>query len=155
MESPSKRRKQVSESDNISPKFESSPAPGELGASSSSSAQPRTGRYKFVRPPPLQSSGLDPINEVYRNEEHHPLSKQTAMSQFNRSTEPAQPKELKRDPQTGKLVNVVPEKAYKNMEFLNSAAARNIRIQCEFQEPGLRLMENGIDNIVMFFGSAR
>lgn len=64
------------------------------------------------------------------------------------------PAPLKKGPD-GKPDLVRPEKAYKNIDFINSAAARNIRIQCEFQEPGLRMLENGIDNIVMFFGSAR
>ncbi|CAD7975474.1 unnamed protein product [Amoebophrya sp. A25] len=46
-------------------------------------------------------------------------------------------------------------KAYKNLDFLNTPAARNIRIQCEFQEPGVRLLEEEVHNVVMFFGSAR
>jgi len=48
-----------------------------------------------------------------------------------------------------------PPKAYKNSAFLNSHDARLIRIMCELQEPGQRLDERGVDNIVMFFGSAR
>jgi len=48
-----------------------------------------------------------------------------------------------------------PPKAYKNGDFLNSHDARLIRIMCELQEPGQRLDEHGVENIVMFFGSAR
>lgn len=48
-----------------------------------------------------------------------------------------------------------PPKAYKNSEFLNSSEARLIRIMCELQEPGARLDAAGVDNIVVFFGSAR
>lgn len=48
-----------------------------------------------------------------------------------------------------------PPKAYKNQDFLNSHDARLIRIMCELQEPRQRLEKEGIDNIVMFFGSAR
>lgn len=50
---------------------------------------------------------------------------------------------------------VICSKAYRNADFMNTPAARNIRVQCEFQEPGLRLAEQGVHNIVMFFGSAR
>merc|ERR1719401_3039634 len=46
-------------------------------------------------------------------------------------------------------------KAYRNNEFLNSARARLIRIMCEMEEPLARLEAEGVDNIVMFFGSAR
>lgn len=48
-----------------------------------------------------------------------------------------------------------PPKAYKSDAFLNSADARMIRIMCELQEPKVRLNEHGVENIVMFFGSAR
>jgi len=48
-----------------------------------------------------------------------------------------------------------PAKAYKNETFLNSGDARLIRVMCEFEEPKYRLEENGVDNIVMIFGSAR
>lgn len=48
-----------------------------------------------------------------------------------------------------------PQKAYKNEEFLNGAHARLLRIQCEFEEPRARLAQNGVENIVMIFGSAR
>jgi uncharacterized protein (TIGR00730 family) len=48
-----------------------------------------------------------------------------------------------------------PMKAYKNPEFLGSAAARTIRVMCEFEETGHRLEAQGVDRVVMFFGSAR
>ena len=48
-----------------------------------------------------------------------------------------------------------PPKAYKNNDFLNSTEARLIRIMCELEEPKERLNANSVDNIVMFFGSAR
>ncbi|MEN0065868.1 MAG: LOG family protein [Myxococcota bacterium] len=53
------------------------------------------------------------------------------------------------------LKNLNPEKAYKNLEFLNSPAARPIRILCEYEEPRQRLAQHGIDDTVVFFGSAR
>lgn len=46
-------------------------------------------------------------------------------------------------------------KAYNNNTFLNSRDARNIRVQCEMQEPGERLKQLGIKHMISFFGSAR
>lgn len=48
-----------------------------------------------------------------------------------------------------------PPKAYKNPKFLNSGEARLIRVMCELEEPRARFDAEGIENIVMFFGSAR
>merc|ERR1719160_589639 len=48
-----------------------------------------------------------------------------------------------------------PPKSYKNNDFLGSAEARMIRIMCELQQPGHQLEKEGVENIVMFFGSAR
>ncbi|MBN2245630.1 MAG: TIGR00730 family Rossman fold protein [Candidatus Aminicenantes bacterium] len=47
------------------------------------------------------------------------------------------------------------EKAYKNLEFLNSPAARSIRILSEYIEPLERLNKFKIKNTVLFLGSAR
>merc|ERR1712151_822470 len=44
---------------------------------------------------------------------------------------------------------------YKNQDFLNSSDARMIRVMCEFEEPKTRLEKHDVQNIVMFFGSAR
>mgnify|MGYP000016015812 FL=1 len=46
-------------------------------------------------------------------------------------------------------------KAYSNKEFLNSHDARPIRVQCELIEPDIRLRQQGIENTIVFFGSAR
>ena len=46
-------------------------------------------------------------------------------------------------------------KAYKNEHFLLSYAARQIRVQCEFQEPAERLSQYGFMGSILFFGSAR
>lgn len=48
-----------------------------------------------------------------------------------------------------------PEKAYKNLEFLNSPAARPIRILCEYEETRQRFLQHGIKHTIVFFGSAR
>ena len=48
-----------------------------------------------------------------------------------------------------------PEKAYKNMEFLNSPDARTIRILAEFLDPMRRFKEQKIEDTIVFFGSAR
>jgi len=50
---------------------------------------------------------------------------------------------------------IQPLKAYKNPEFLGSGAARLIRVMCEFEETGARLEAQGVERVVMFFGSAR
>jgi len=47
------------------------------------------------------------------------------------------------------------DKAYKNLEFLNSPAARSIRILSEYLEPLDRLNKQKIKNTVLFLGSAR
>ena len=46
-------------------------------------------------------------------------------------------------------------KAYRNLEFINSPDARTIRILAEFYEPKARFRKNHINNIIVFFGSAR
>ena len=55
---------------------------------------------------------------------------------------------------TAKRVHI-PEKAYKNIEFLNSPNARVIRILSEYLEPQARFRRLGIKDTVVFFGSAR
>ncbi|MBN2134212.1 MAG: LOG family protein [Acidobacteria bacterium] len=47
------------------------------------------------------------------------------------------------------------EKAYKNLEFLNSHEARTIRILAEYLEPDKRFKTFDIKHTVVFFGSAR
>ena len=47
------------------------------------------------------------------------------------------------------------QKAYKNLKFLNSSAAREIRILSEFIEPRTRFSRYKIKNSIVFFGSAR
>lgn len=54
-----------------------------------------------------------------------------------------------------KNIHAWPPKAYNNTEFLNSPEARQIRVQCEFVEPQKRFAELGIENTIIFFGSAR
>ena len=48
-----------------------------------------------------------------------------------------------------------PLKAYKNLNFLNSDPARNIRVLCEMTEPGLRFAEQKVKDTIVLFGSAR
>jgi uncharacterized protein (TIGR00730 family) len=47
------------------------------------------------------------------------------------------------------------EKAYKNLDFINSADARPLRILAEYLEPATRFREFDIKDTVVFFGSAR
>ena len=49
----------------------------------------------------------------------------------------------------------IPEKAYKNLEFLNSKDARLIRILAEFLEPQTRFRREKIKDTIVVFGSAR
>ena len=48
-----------------------------------------------------------------------------------------------------------PVKAYNNPEFLHSAEARTIRVNCELLEPKYRFLKYKIENTIVFFGSAR
>ncbi|MGB1126796.1 MAG: TIGR00730 family Rossman fold protein [Opitutales bacterium] len=48
-----------------------------------------------------------------------------------------------------------PMKAYKNLDFLTSDAARSIRVLCEMTEPGRRFKEEKIKHTIVLFGSAR
>ncbi len=48
-----------------------------------------------------------------------------------------------------------PEKAYKNLKFLNSADARVIRILAEYLEPRARFRRLKVKDTIVFFGSAR
>merc|ERR1719197_1457372 len=50
---------------------------------------------------------------------------------------------------------VKPYKAYKNPDFLASKEARMIRIFCEMEESHCRLEREGVENVIMVFGSAR
>lgn len=47
------------------------------------------------------------------------------------------------------------EKAYNNLEFLNSPEGRTIRILSEYYEPRSRFIKNKIADTIVFFGSAR
>jgi uncharacterized protein (TIGR00730 family) len=48
-----------------------------------------------------------------------------------------------------------PVKAYKNLDFLNSPAARTIRILSEYTEPFERFGKLDVRDMIVFFGSAR
>jgi uncharacterized protein (TIGR00730 family) len=51
---------------------------------------------------------------------------------------------------------IVPvEKAYKNLQFLNSPDARILRMLSEFLEPQSRFRREGVKDTIVFFGSAR
>jgi uncharacterized protein (TIGR00730 family) len=50
---------------------------------------------------------------------------------------------------------ISPEKAYKDLDFLNSTDARSIRILSEYLEPLSRFKKLKVNNTILFFGSAR
>jgi uncharacterized protein (TIGR00730 family) len=52
-------------------------------------------------------------------------------------------------------IDEYPEKAYKNLEFLNSDEARTIRILSEYIEPLKRLNEQKVNSTVLFLGSSK
>ena len=47
------------------------------------------------------------------------------------------------------------QKAYKDLDFLNSPSARTIRILCEYEEPRERFRRNHLRDTIVIFGSAR
>jgi len=47
------------------------------------------------------------------------------------------------------------EKTYRNPDFINSPEARQIRILCELTAPTARFEQKGVENTIVFFGSAR
>ncbi len=49
----------------------------------------------------------------------------------------------------------IPDKAFLNLEFLNSPQARTVRILSEYLEPRARLERHGVRDTIVFFGSAR
>jgi uncharacterized protein (TIGR00730 family) len=51
--------------------------------------------------------------------------------------------------------NHLPELAYRNERFLDSADARTLRLLAEYLEPQVRLRRAGVQNTVVIFGSAR
>ncbi len=53
------------------------------------------------------------------------------------------------------LMAKMPVKAYKNLDFLNSPAARTIRMLSEYLEPRSRFHREKIRDTIVFFGSAR
>lgn len=48
-----------------------------------------------------------------------------------------------------------PEKAYRNLEFLDSHEARTVRVLCEYLEPEVRLRNLKVNNTVLFLGSSK
>lgn len=56
---------------------------------------------------------------------------------------------------TKKIAEAWPHKAYKNLDFLNSPAARQIRILCELEETEQRFREENVEDTIVMFGSAR
>ena len=56
---------------------------------------------------------------------------------------------------TRNLANLEPQLAYLNPRFMESHAARTLRIGAEYLEPQVRLLRARVDNTVVFFGSAR
>ena len=56
---------------------------------------------------------------------------------------------------TKKTKKIQTEKAYKNLDFLNSKDARIVRILSEYLYPKAQFEEENIQNTIVIFGSAR
>ena len=56
---------------------------------------------------------------------------------------------------TKKTVFKKPEKAYKNLDFLNSRDARALRILAEYLHPKAQFLSQGLQNTIVVFGTAR
>ena len=67
----------------------------------------------------------------------------------------ARPTQKKKSKKAAALKHPEPPKAYQNLQFLSIPETRSIRMQCELQEPMVRLTKYGIKNTVVFFGAAR
>ena len=48
-----------------------------------------------------------------------------------------------------------PVKAYNNLKFLNSRDGRMLRMMSEYLEPQQRFKKYGVEDTIVFFGSAR
>ena len=59
------------------------------------------------------------------------------------------------DPAVSQPMGKAPQKAYRNLDFLESAPARALRILSEYIEPNARFKHYKIDDTIIFFGSAR
>jgi uncharacterized protein (TIGR00730 family) len=53
------------------------------------------------------------------------------------------------------MKKIHPTKAYHNLDFLNAASARPIRLLAELLEPQQRLRREGVKDTIVFFGSSR
>ena len=51
--------------------------------------------------------------------------------------------------------NLQTEKAYKNLDFLNSKDARTVRILSEYLYPKAQLEQERVTNTIVIYGSAR
>lgn len=52
-------------------------------------------------------------------------------------------------------MNNQPPKSYNDPKFLNSNDARSVRVLCELLQPDSKLRRQGVNNTIVFFGSAR
>lgn len=60
-----------------------------------------------------------------------------------------------KDKPEGAPAKGAPQKAYRDLDFLESAPARSLRILSEYVEPDARFKHYKIDDTIIFFGSAR
>ncbi len=70
------------------------------------------------------------------------------MKRRDKETKPA-------DAAVSQPLGKAPQKAYRDLDFLESAPARSLRILSEYIEPDARFKHYKIDDTIIFFGSAR
>jgi len=103
-------------------------------------------KRKPSRKPRKPTKSTDP-RQIDRKLPSAPAAKEAALDRDAAATPPAVPEAPSQFP--------APEKAYKNLDFLTSAAGRLIRIQCELTEPGVRFRKHHVHNTIVLYGSAR
>ena len=52
-------------------------------------------------------------------------------------------------------INKDPKFSYQELEFIESKEGRIFRVLAEYQYPNQKFKEKGIENMIVFFGSAR
>ena len=98
------------------------------------------------RRPESREHSFDP-DHIDPNLPSGPSAEDAAADHEAASTKPGEPSAARSYP--------TPEKAYKNLTFLNSRSARSIRVLCELTEPEVRFRKHDVNNTIVLYGSAR
>jgi uncharacterized protein (TIGR00730 family) len=102
--------------------------------------KPKSSQPKYAR------EKIDPAS-IDKDLPSAPATQEVAADHAAAATQPSRPSAPDRFP--------TPEKAYKNLAFLNSPSGRLIRVQCELTEPAVRFRKHSVNNTIVLYGSAR